>query len=413
MDDYRWQKTIGEIDIDFAVEGDEWLVLFGEVLTDLDPDFAFMGWEYNSDSAWVVVRLNMGVSILISHRSEPVEVRVVARSEPEKVILETLRSTISGVSERIGGERLEHSWTAVLVQTPRSLASPAERLSENTIIGNLCLEPLDLIFKDPFSPLPTGSIFGSTWGVRQSIPIRVRGSSAGYAWREDASGVAARTLRSLCGLLSLCWEQVYEVGEPAAPLTWGQRQGRERRAWHREPIDDLGNDPHWSDHVVPDWLDAAWAALQNSTSLSAAVDVFLEAKYAEERHPSLAVVAYTSSIETIASMLYKHQRCPECNGQQNIAYGFRSALREVLSEDAANELDALYRSRSKTVHAGKLHGGETTPGLLSAGLFSGDTTEDFRSRKLPLLRQVARVLLTRALLGELPPRRDLVAGRNL
>lgn len=409
MDSYGWQKAIGNININFANVGDEWLVLFGKVLTELDPDCAVTEWEYNSDSPLLVVRLSKGLSILISHRGEPVEVRAAAHSEPDNALLTVLTSAIKAASERIGGERLEHSWSAILVQTPKSLAPLAERLSDTAIVGDLRLEPLDLIFKDPFSPQPTGSILGSTWGVRQSIPIRVHGTTVGYAWREDASVGAARTLRSLCGLLSLCWEQTYEVGESAAPLTWGSRQGRDRRVWHREPIDDLGNDPQWSDHVVPDWLDTAWAALQKNTSLSAAIDVFLEAKYAEERHPSLAAVAYISSIETIANMLYRYNRCPKCNGQKSIAYGFRTALREVLSEDAAKELDVLYGSRSKTVHAGKLHGGETTPGLLSAGLFSGDTTEDFRLRKLPLLRRVARVLITRALLDELPPRRDLAA----
>lgn len=416
MDLNGWYRSIGSSDLHFDQDGQEWLVRFGEALPESGQPLSVSGHEYSSDKPWLIVRLRLGraesqLCLRVFYEEQPVRFVLDGHGEePPPALLDAVMRAVILASQQVGnGHTTAHSWSAVLVQSPKSLAPAAERLTAEVSIGGLQLEPLGIIFKDPFPSAPTGSILEGTWGVRQSVPIRVRGQTDGYAWDGDASKKAARTLRTLCGLLSLCWEHEYEVAQPAAPLSWGLRGGRERRPWHRLPFDVPDEPPDWRAHRIPVWISEAWATLHEESYISSAVDAYLEARYAKERHPSLAAVAYVASIELIASKLFKTERCPTCKTSPGIAKKFKAALRVVLSESDAGELDPLYNHRSRTVHGGRFHGGETTPGARSLlfGMFSGDETENFRERKLRLLDDAARKLIIMGLRGMLPPRERL------
>lgn len=416
MDLRGWYRNIGSGDLHFDQDGQEWLVRFGEVLPESGQSLAVSGHEYSTDNPWLLVRLRVGraesqLCLRVFYEEQPVRFVLDGHGEePSLALLDAVMRAVTLASQQVGnGPTTAHSWSAVLVQSPKSLAPAAERLTAEVSIGGLQLEPLGIIFKDPFPSAPTGSILEGTWGVRQSVPIRVCGQTDGYAWDGDASKKAARTLRTLCGLLSICWEHEYEVAQPAAPLSWGLRKGRERRPWYGEPLDVPDEPQEWHAHRVPAWICDAWTTLHEKPHISYAVDAYLEARYAKERHPSLAAVAYVASIEIIASKLFKTERCPTCKTSLGIAKKFKAALRVVLSESDAGELDPLYNHRSRTVHDGRLHGGESTPGArpLFFGIFSGDSTENFREKKLRLLDDAARKLIILGLRGMLPPQERL------
>jgi hypothetical protein len=122
------------------------------------------------------------------------------------------------------------------------------------------------------------------------------------------------------------------------------------------------------------------------------------------RHPSLAAVSFVASVETIAGKLFKFERCKQCANRRGLGAGFKAALRKVLSEEKAAALDHVYGARSKTVHAGKLHGGEATPGILFRGPWSRNNADDFRWRTLFRLQEATRLLLTWAIANPWPAR---------
>jgi hypothetical protein len=97
--------------------------------------------------------------------------------------------------------------------------------------------------------------------------------------------------------------------------------------------------------------------------VAAALDAFLEGAHVMQRHPSLAAVAFTASVETIATGMYKLQTCPDCGRISGLRSAFKAALRLVVDGEKAAFLDSVYSARSKTVHAGRLHGGRQCPAL--------------------------------------------------
>ncbi|MET8997528.1 hypothetical protein [Amycolatopsis sp. NPDC004169] len=134
------------------------------------------------------------------------------------------------------------------------------------------------------------------------------------------------------------------------------------------------------------------------------MDTYLEGIQALPRHPSFAAVSFVASVETIAGKLFKFESCKKCRNRLGLGAGFKAALRKVLSEEEAAALDPVYSARSKTVHAGILHGGETTPGILFRGPWSRNNTDDFRWRTLLRLQRATRLLLAWAITNPWPAR---------
>lgn len=76
---------------------------------------------------------------------------------------------------------------------------------------------------------------------------------------------------------------------------------------------------------------------------------------------------------------------------------FKAALRWVLTEEEARELDSVYGARSQTVHAGLLHGGETVPGISAQTWSTNSDRLSFRWKVLWKLRRAAALLFLRCL----------------
>jgi hypothetical protein len=282
------------------------------------------------------------------------------------------------------------------------IAGIQKRLGEPATVGNLELESTGIAFVEPDISQQTSI---SSWSIRQSVPILVKGVARGYSWRV-AGARAARDLRTLCGLLSIAWDSELAVREAAAPLEWGPRQVPARPPWYAaEPPPVLGPLPDEAN--VPEWMDEAWTRAGEDRQVLAAMDAFLEGIYASGRHPSLAAVAFTACVEALGGQLFEQHRCGTCQSLMGITRTFKATLRVVLTEDEAGQLDAVYPQRSGTVHRGQFHGGETTPGVQFMGIWSSDPARDFRWRALFSLRRACRLLLQRALVEGLPARQKL------
>jgi hypothetical protein len=411
MPNHDWYAELGSWEVVWQDQGDEWLHWFAESVR--SEALATTGHKYDSTTEpFLQVGLSkegspLGTVTLIGVTSAGIVVFAAGAGDVDERLLAQLEAAADVATGRLGDSGGDHSWTAIIGHSPDRIVGLERRLDVVATVGAMRLESTDVTLSEP-GIAEQSSL--SSWSMHRSVPIRVTGTSRGYSWGV-ASVQAGRDLRTLCGLLSLAWNcAAFTVREAPAPLEWGPRLVPPHPPWYAEPSQPLpagANALPGEAAVVPEWLGGAWPRLETNRWMLDALDAFLEGMYSEQAHPSLAVVSYTASMETVADRIFELPHCPRCRGRKGIARSFRAALRLVLEEGEALELDAVYTDRSKTVHAGRLHGGETTPGVFRAGIWSSDKTHDFRWRTLWRLRGAARLLLLRALQGNLPAKAQL------
>lgn len=408
MDSFEYVEHIHEVKFNFSQHGNAWLSDFTEALTATGSQIEFLHVQLDSTINGSQFHLkangqNLDTVLLARESENKVIFEAVSRIPLDRQVVEILRDVVPESVKSAKRTTQHFQWSGLLSQVPQSIGEDPTFLKGSFKIGDLTLEAVKTVFYDAVPSSPIGHVLGSTFRVNQSIPIRVKGHTQASSW-DNAAADATRTLRTLCGLLALAWPQSYELADPPMPLSSGERQGRSTRAGVTLQDQSAHEAVDWIAHPIPEWLSSAWNKLSTSPQLRAAVDAFLEAKYLQERHQSMALVAYTASIEAIAKQLYELKRCDNCKSVLGLAESFRSAIREVLPEQQAQELARLYGRRSKTVHEGRLHGTESKPTFSMLDIFASDYFSNF-STQLPQLARAARELIVRALTEELPPKR--------
>src|SRR5437588_10563612 len=129
---------------------------------------------------------------------------------------------------------------------------------------------------------------------------------------------------------------------------------------------------------VSSCLSRAWDIAACDNGVDRALSVYHEGLLLKERHPSFALVAFTAAIEAVGTRIWEPPRCRACGVVMKSAERFRNALR-LVAPQKADDLGRLYGHRSKTVHAGHLHGSELFFGPLP-GLGRSHTTQFCSSR---------------------------------
>lgn len=409
--DYTWTAHLATVACDWSLQGDEWLYRFTAAVGAEDSAIRVTGHRYDlTTQPFIQVKLSeeenaLDVVVLLAVTTDAVHVFAAGQTEPNDALIEQLAVAAQVASVRLGDEGQDHPWSAVVGYASERISGGEKRLAAEAIIGSMRLVSTETVLIEPDT---SSQISLSSWAIHASTPIRVYGTSRGYSW-DAASPRAARDLHTLCGLLSVAWNSPIVVREGAAPLDWGDRHVPRHPPWYQS-LDDSGDEGRPADGeavTLPPWLDEAWARTQSAAYLVAALDAFLEGAHSAHRHPSLAAVAFTASVETIASRLYRLQHCTACGASRGIGRAFKAALRNVVDEAEASVLDSVYSKRSKTVHAGVLHGGETRPGVISASIWSADPSRDFRWQTLRRLQGASRQLLEWALTTDLPSRAPL------
>lgn len=408
MLNFVWTDEVGRYLVNFGEQGDEWMSRLGSEIASRVAGVQVAGHKYDQTTTpFVLITMStadktVDESLLLLDTGTDLVVFLAGNNGPNGDRLERFREAAEVATARLGDEGDEHNWTAIIGHPAERVGGTEIRLESDVQVGPFLLESTGTIFKEPGS-LQTPSYAG--WTIHASVPIRVHGVNRGFSW-PAASLRAARDLRLLSALLSVAWRTTLIVRESPAPLDWGVRTVPDHSPWFADSVSiDAADLPG---HVVESssWLSDAWSRASSEDYLQAVLDIYLEGASAETFHPSLAAVAYTACVETLAGRLYKLERCETCRSPIGNARSFRAAIRLVLPEQDAGILDAVYGARSKTVHAGRLHGDETVPGALPLGIFS-NSTHDFRWRTLWNLRGAATRLTALALKGELPPRAPL------
>lgn len=268
-------------------------------------------------------------------------------------------------------------------------------MAEPTVLGELTLRPPDTTYAT-WLPSRHPPSLTSQRGYA-AAPTIVEGVSRGYNW--DSSMVAAAALlHRLCCLLTLAWDVPWRLMDGPAPIGPGQYQ-------IPNPLDPIESGaPSAPDPtVLPDWMEAAWAATGADPLLMSAVASYREAMLLRTDHPSMALIGFVAAVEAVAGRAFKVDRCPVCNQVRGSTRRFKAALTLVRPPEEVKRLSDVYEPRSRTAHEGRLHGHEALMGLIILPpFFATDPSWDFTWRTVEGMQTAARDLLRLALKGDLP-----------
>jgi len=306
---------------------------------------------------------------------------------------------IQAASDRVGQSHQVFQWSAVIGPEPDSLNGHQELDAARTV-GPLTIEPAGIRL-DEYTPGGAPPTFGGQ-NVAWSWPAIVKGQARGYNWNV-ASKDAAAQLHRLCTILSIaldaCWVQRHGPYDSST----GFVEVPHKLWWQAMNDRDSGELSH-STASIPSWASSAWALVEQDSALRDSLGAYHEGLLLEARHQSYALIAFISVVESVGARLWPQQCCETCNAVTGSTDRFRRALRIVVTdEEEAKQLTKAYGPRSRTAHAGELHGSETLPGVFpSPSFFSPDPAMTFTWELVFRMGRAARRLLVLALKEELP-----------
>jgi hypothetical protein len=385
--------------ISTVAEGDEWLHLLdvhlaaivspsggSRRLIEHPGDFPYRHYDV------VVQSERLESHLRLVPADDDLYVFVTGEGEPDDDQIRPWVTAIQRARSELGANHPTFDWRAIVGPTPgteikyQTLATPAR-------VGPLELEPTGVCL-DELIPLqqPSLGARGGFW----SWPLFVQGSSKGFNWHAAASAVN-RELHRLVALISVAWDQSWTLRQAPVPTEWGTVEipASLMRKNHASVVQP-------TKMSFPSWLSGAWDVASADTEIDRALSVYQEGLLLREQHPSFALVAFTAAIEAIAARMWRLRHCKCCGVVMKSGERFRNALKFVTPQKA-DDLGKLYTLRSRTVHAGQLHGSELFFGPLpSLGPFTHDQTLHFSIGEVHELGNAARQLLELTLRGALP-----------
>ena len=408
---YQWTLPITFEPIDWQKSADEWIHWLGVCLAEQDTGVRHTGTKIDETtkpftelSAVRSDEMPSNTHLLLFATTDGVLVSLGAHEgELDDEVASAWAAAVTCATGRVGQASQTFEWTAII--GPGGGGRFA--LADLTQIGPFALSPAgrSLTVIEPNEILP--SLHSRT--SNHSWPILVRGSHEGYNW-PDTSKRAARELRRLCALLSLDREfSTWTVLESPAPIEMGERtlpdSGYPFYSATHPQGGGIESPPAFPDQLwqPADWIPGAWDLMAERAWLAHAVVMNHEGQLVEG-HPSLAHVAYVSSVEAISNRLFEEERCPECRTHLNVAARFRETLKLVLPPEQVPWLESSYGDRSKSVHQGRLHGSDSAPGQMGLGAIFVNPERDFDIQVIRL-RLASKKLLILALRDQLPRRR--------
>jgi len=407
MAEYAFVAPVGVESFDWSKQGDEWVHRVSECMVEMGS-FSVTGHKYDDTTKPFIEftgaqrRVPLDTRLVIIPREAGVFIAVAGKTEElDEVAADAWVQAARCATSRLGTSGGEYHWTAIIAPPAIRITGAEPAIEGETNVGGFRLVSGGQPLYERMPPqLPSFTSAGS--GV--SWPILVEARHIGYNW-EAALQKAAFDLHRLCALLSVVLGECLVVREAPARIADGVRKAPSRLWWQQWGEDfDASREPELRNvKTMPDWASAAWQQMNSRPQLGHAVAVHHEGLRAQFEHPSLALVAFIASIEAVANLLFREERCSECNAHKDVAARFRATLRLVATDEEATRLDAAYSPRSRTVHQGWLHGGETTPGMFNFS-WGANPIRDFEWMVWGM-RAASRRLLESAVRGELPASR--------
>jgi hypothetical protein len=407
---YDWLIQVGVETVDPAKVGadwfDQWLHQVQRCLSEQVAGYKATGYRVDDttrpfveltatkDAATVgtcllVVRLNNLVAVFLGGRD----------SDQDEAASEAWALAARCATESLGSPGQQFEWAALLGPPTPMIPGTEVLLAAPIQVGPFRLSPLSAQVHERWIPTMYPSMH--SYGIAHWWPILVEGASDGYSW-QAASAKAAFDLHRLSALASLGLGLCLVVRESPRPRNYGLPSPPDRLGG----LDERSAAPTEPRIVLPfpAHLQHAWAELEKRPWLAAALGAYHEGLRTQLEHPSLALVAFIAAVEALSNRIFDESKCPTCHAHEHVAARFRSTLK--LAVDDAEVLGAAYGPRSRTVHQGKLHGIETTPGSSSMALH--DPGRDFQWGTVKGMERAAAKLLVLALTGQLPPKTPFV-----
>lgn len=293
------------------------------------------------------------------------------------------------VSELIMTNAPERRWNGIVGPLPRQRFRRPWRMTTFADCGHMTLFAASTYMVEG---MPGDHRWGLSINTSEgSWPIIIHGTSRVYD-DHRLTTIAFKDMTTVCCLLSLA------LAEP-----WVPRGHPWDESFHRWGVSAKPEGtPEWIDPPDPtpqttfsleDWLPTAWRRTQDPSAehLHNAIWAFREGLLLIEQHPSLALVAFTSALETLAFAKYSDEgvRCGECGQIKGTTSRFRRLLRQHLGKKRAKWFVDFYDRRSKTVHAAVFHGSELSAGwqgisnyfsseVMARSAFEGDLSWNFQ-----------------------------------
>src|SRR5690606_23625190 len=288
-----------------------------------------------------------------------VELYVVSHDRLDPTAIQKWVDAASGAMRDLGRKRDTIEWSAIIGGYARF--GTLHRLDRTVVIRDVQLAPLPDAVTELVpggSPTLGGGSIGSFW------PVLVSGRINGYSWHRDAEVKAGSLTDLLCSYLSAVTPMTWRTRQAAMPVLGEEVQ----RGWSPPPLpfDEAMSLPLPTPERLdlPEWFDSGWERHLEDESLADAVRMFHEGDQLVENHPSLALVAFTSVVESIAQFDDAPRRCSECGQVTGSTKRFKRAISSVLPEEVAEMTADAYERRSGVVHRSLLHGGEGHRGVL-------------------------------------------------
>ncbi|MFF7142742.1 hypothetical protein ACFZB5_16085 [Streptomyces nodosus] len=402
---FEWQEFLGAFDVPWEARGNEWISRIAEYMTE---HHGITGHQMGAHGSFIRVTVSVDrrggnadtCLILIPLPEEKVVVLACGMECADERLISEFRAALKSAKEEICKPAKPHKWSAIIGEAPSVFQGNPQQISEGFSLDGLKLSSTERYFWQPgVSASPTVSSFH----LHSSIPILVRGTSVGYDWAHTAKRDAAERLGLLVAFLSVVWNIHLDVEEGPVPLELGEVRLPDRHPGLKEfdllPVlesSTVGN------LAVPEWLSGAWLMTKRRSKIKSSVLMYMEGLRVEDRHPSLALVAYVSAVESVSLMLFEEKRCKECSNHLDVGNKFLETLKLVTAGPDFELLRLVYGNRSKTVHQGKLHGTELALGAFSFGMLSNDSATSFKLNSLGIMKGAARKLLVMAMRSQLP-----------
>jgi hypothetical protein len=315
------------------------------------------------------------------------------------------RSAVTYAIESTGQRRQSVAWEATICQVPapRGLRTMGLRVGSVTT-RDLRIESWGSVHMDDVPTwYPSMGIRGSDWAF---WPVRVAGTASCYSWDEDGAEATASRLRYVVELLTLAFDCPMEVrvGPYEASIRVGGEEGLVVPGLRvpTVPDDHLWRESMSAPTAIPTWVAEVLDASDLDTQVRRALSAHYEGMLLKSDQPSMALIGFVASIETLAIPRKGLPRCPTCNMVTGSGQRFRDALATVLSRDEVELVGNAYDHRSKTAHAGHLHGSEDVLGMFPIPrLFSRDVARlGFEFGTVHLAAKASRELLLARVIPE-------------
>jgi hypothetical protein len=294
------------------------------------------------------------------------------------------------------GKNIQVEWLAILTESKADSAQ-GRRLRQPVRVAGVDFGLVtSCVSEDASTTLNGTGVMVSPWF---HWPIKVTGRTACYAWDSDGDWKTTERLSTLTALLSLAWDSHWKIreGPRESAVRWNDEGVLMGKGW-QEVADDHPFADGRDGMEAPDWLGEAEAAVNRRRRSRDALMMHYQGLSLCVSHPSIALVCFTASIETIAQLDKDPLRCPECDSVTGSRDRFEDAVRPVLRPDQVMALTDAYSKRSRTVHQGRLHGAETRMGGWGPmSLFLPDPIFDFERGTVYSARQASRRLVLNAL----------------